>query len=323
MALANITEISILALPMRTKFRGIQTREIALIKGNRWSEFSPFVEYPDSEAVNWLHSALSFANDPLPEKRRNRIPINATLPAVRPEQIKETLTPFGNFETVKVKVAEAGQSIEEDVARIQETRKLFPAAKVRLDANGGYTVQEALKVVKELDQEFIEYFEQPVSSIPELKDLRQLLQAESINLKIAADESIRKAEDPLLVAKEKAADIAVLKAQPLGGITKALEIAKQVEMEVVISSALESSIGVLQGLYLAAALPELNYACGLGTASLLAGDVVIQPLLPTDGHIDVREINPDPELIEKYSASTERRDWWLERIERCEKLLEA
>ncbi len=323
MALANITEISILALPMRTRFRGIETREIALLRGQRWSEFSPFLEYTDSEAATWLHSALSFANSPLPEIKRSRIPINATLPAVLPEKIEETLSPFGTFKTVKVKVAEPTTEIKDDLIRIQELRRLYPDAKIRIDANGGFKIEEALGLIKKLEHSAIEYFEQPVSTIAELKQLRKQLIAEGINLKIAADESIRKVDDPLLVAKEEAADIAVLKAQPLGGIAKALEIASQIEMEVVVSSALESSVGLMQGLHLAASLPELNYACGLGTAALLAGDVVSDPLLPSDGYLDIRNLSPDPELLERYSASIERRDWWLRRIERCEKLLEA
>ena len=323
MALANITDISILALPLTTRFRGIQWRELALIKGVRWSEFSPFVEYPDHEALNWFRSALSFANEPLGDLRRTRIPINATLPAVSPEKIQQTLAPFGKFETVKVKVAEENTSVEDDLIRIQELRRIYPDAKLRLDANGAFSVEDALRLVRLLDHDVLEYFEQPVKSISELKQFRELLKSEGIELKVAADESIRKMEDPLLVAKEKAADIAVLKAQPLGGITRALEIAREIEMEVVVSSAIESSIGILQGLYLAGSLPELKYACGLGTASLLAGDVVLDSLLPQDGFIEIRDVVPDSQLLEVFAASPERRDWWMRRIERCEKLLES
>lgn len=321
MALANITEISILALPMRTRFRGIQTRELALIKSVRWSEFSPFLEYSDEESANWLHSALSFASDPLPAINRTKVPINATLPAVPVDQIETVLAPFGKFQTVKVKVAEAGTTIEDDLLRLEELRKFFPEVKIRLDANGAFSIDEAIQLIKSLDLETIEYFEQPVKSIAELKELRQRLRAEGISIKIAADESIRRAEDPLLVAKERAADIAVIKAQPLGGISRALEIARSSELEIVVSSALESSVGLLQGAYLAAALPELNYDCGLGTASLLAGDVITEPLLPQDGFIEIRELVPNPELLEKFQATEERKDWWLERIERCARLL--
>jgi O-succinylbenzoate synthase len=169
----------------------------------------------------------------------------------------------------------------------------------------------------------LEYFEQPVATIPELRQLRHELEINEIELKIAADESIRRAEDPLRVAEEHAADIAVIKVQPLGGIGPAMQIAKDSGLEIVVSSALESSIGISQGLHLAGALPNLSYDCGLATAALLAADVTSKPLLPINGAIEVREVEPDQELIERYAASQERRQWWLDRIQRCLNLLEA
>ena len=320
MAQAKFTDIAILALPLRTRFRQIETREMAIFRGQRWAEFSPFLEYGDEEASQWLRAALSWANDPLPELKRKSINVNATLPAVPLEQIASTLSHFGEFHSVKIKVGEKNE-LQEDIARIRRVRELYPQAKIRLDANGALDVDAALFLAIQLKDLGLEYFEQPVASIPELKKLKQLLESNGINLKIAADESIRKAQDPLLVAEENAADIAVIKVQPLGGIERALKIAEESGLEIVVSSALESSIGISQGLHLAAALPVLNYDCGLATAALLAADVTSNPLLPVHGAIEVREIEPEQELIEKYAASPERRDWWLARIDRCLELL--
>ena len=322
MAQAKFTDIAILALPLRTRFRQIETREMAIFRGQRWAEFSPFLEYGDEEASQWLRAALSWANDPLPELKRKSINVNATLPAVPLEQIASTLSHFGEFHSVKIKVAEKNE-LQEDIARTRRVRELYPQAKIRLDANGALDVDAALFLAIQLKDLGLEYFEQPVASIPELKKLKQLLESNGISLKIAADESIRKAQDPLLVAEENAADIAVIKVQPLGGIERALKIAEESGLEIVVSSALESSIGISQGLHLAAALPVLNYDCGLATAALLAADVTSNPLLPVHGAIEVREIEPEQELIEKYAASPERRDWWLARIDRCLELLKS
>jgi O-succinylbenzoate synthase len=209
------------------------------------------------------------------------------------------------------------------LARVRRVRELFPDVNIRLDANGALDVESALFMASELNSIGLEYFEQPVATIAELKLLKQQLELNGIELKIAADESIRKAQDPLLVAQEQAADIAVIKVQPLGGISRALKIAKESGLEVVVSSALESSIGISQGLHLAGALPDLRYDCGLATAALLEADVTSEPLLPTNGAIEIREVEPEQELIEKYSASEERHQWWLNRIERCLELLES
>lgn len=320
MAQANFTDIAILALPLRTSFRQIQTREIAIFRGQRWAEFSPFLEYSDEEASQWLRAALSWANDPLPDLNRRVIKVNATLPAVALDQISGTLEHFGKFETVKIKVAET-KELSADIARVRKVRELFPDVKIRLDANGALDVESALFLASQLANLGLEYFEQPVATIPELKQLKQQFESKGIALKIAADESIRKAEDPLRVAEEKAADIAVIKVQPLGGIDRALQIASDSGLEIVVSSALESSIGISHGLHLAAALPQLNYDCGLATTALLAADVTTSPLLPSNGVMEVREVEPNQELIEKYSVTDERKEWWLNRIDRCLELL--
>ena len=320
----QISDVAVVALPLRTKFRGIVVREALIFRGSqRWSEFSPFVEYEDEEASGWLAGAISWANDPLPSTFRDSIPVNATLPAVSPDDVAAVLSPFGNFGSVKIKVAEKGQSLADDVARARKVRDLYPEAKIRLDANAGYTTEDTMVVARELRDLDLEYIEQPVKTIAELKELRTWLAEEQIPLKIAVDESIRKSTDPLLVAREQAADIAVIKVQPLGGIRRAMAIASESGLEIVVSSALETSIGISHGLHLAAAMPNLNYDCGLATAGLLGGDVVEDPLFSDEGEIELREVSPSEELLERYAASPDRKAWWLDRLERCLRLLES
>ena len=322
MAEDQIADTSVLALPLRTKFRGIVIRELMIFRGQvGWTEFSPFVEYEDEEAAQWLRGALAWANDSAPAKFRDTIPVNATLPAVDPNQIADVLSPFGKFGSVKIKVAETGQSISDDLDRVRRVRDLYPDVRIRLDANAGYSVDQTMQIARSLKDFGLEYIEQPVKSIPELKDLRARIADESLGLKIAVDESIRKSSDPLLVAREQAADIAVIKVQPLGGIKEAMAIASETGLEIVVSSALESSVGLSHGLHLAAAMPNLNYDCGLATAKLLGGDVVTNPLVPIDGRIEVRRVEPDQELIDRYRAPKDREDWWHARLERCLRLL--
>jgi len=320
----EITDVSVVALPLRTRFRGIVVREALIFRGSqRWSEFSPFVEYEDEEAAQWLAGAISWANDPLPSVFRNSIPVNATVPAVSPDEVADVLSPFGSFGSVKIKVAEKGQNLQDDIARVRRVRDLYPEVALRLDANAGYATEQTMEIARELKNLNLEYIEQPVASIPELKELRTWLAEEQIPLKVAVDESIRKSSDPLLVAREQAADIAVIKVQPLGGIRRAMAIASESGLEVVVSSALETSIGISHGLHLAAAMPNLSYDCGLATARLLGGDIVDSPLVPVGGQIELREVSPSANLLEKYSASPERTSWWIERLERCRELLES
>ena len=309
---------------MLTKFRGLTHREVLLFKGTkRWAEFSPFIEYSDQEASNWLQAALSFANEDLPQLNRSSIGVNATLPAVDPDQVEEVLSRFGEFSTVKIKVAEAGQTITSDVLRVHKVANSYPNCKIRLDANGNFTPVQALDLLAQIPLDRLDYFEQPCASIDELVELRTTLRHLGLNVLIAADESIRKASDPIEVARRGAADIVMLKVQPLGGIERSLEIAGQTGLKAVVSSALETSIGLSQGAYLAAALSELEYDCGLGTLSLMESDITANPLSPVAGFITPREIEPDAKLLEKYQASPERTQWWTQRLQRCFELLEA
>ncbi len=309
---------------MLTKFRGLSHREALIFKGTkRWAEFSAFIEYSDQEASNWLSAALSFANQELPKMNRTSIGVNATLPAVTPDQVESVLTKFGEFKTVKIKVGEVGQSLIADVLRVLKVAESFPDCKIRLDANGNFSPEQAIELLRQLPLERIDYFEQPCATIAELVALKRTIGEQKLSVLIAADESIRKAEDPLEVARQGAADIVMLKVQPLGGIEKCLEIAKQTGLPAVVSSALETSIGLSQGAYLAAALPELEFDCGLGTLSLMESDITTKPLTAVSGRITPREVEPDETLLDKYRASAERTQWWLARLERCYELLES
>jgi O-succinylbenzoate synthase len=314
----------VVSLPLRTKFRGVVDREVMLFEGpNGWAEWSPFLEYPDDEAAVWLSAAIEFAYGRTPTLHRDRIAVNATLPAVAADQVEKVLTRFGTFSTVKIKVAEPGQTPGQDVDRIVAARKLYPEAKIRLDANGGWSPELSFSFIKALAGQGIEleYLEQPCKTIDEMARLRQMIAASSFNVLIAADESVRKSSDPMLVVEAEAADILVLKAAPLGGVSRALEIARGAGLPVVVSSALDSSVGISMGAHLAAALPELAFDCGLATASLLAGDVTREPLLPVDGFIDVRRVEIDQQKLDVFEAEDHRIDWWVDRLDRAFKHL--
>lgn len=308
----------VVALPLRTKFRGVIEREMLLFEGpSGWAEWSPFVEYSDAEAAVWLEAAIEFAYGSFTPSHRTEIPVNATLPAVAAEQVAAVLERFGKFSTVKIKVAEPGQGLDEDMARINAVAETHPNVKIRLDANGGFDVETAVKLAQHVAQAGInfDYFEQPVNTIAEMAALKRKLAP--LGIKIAADESVRKASDPLAVAQAGAADILVLKVAPLGGIDRALTIAAQAGLPVVVSSALDSSVGLSMGAHLAAALPNLEFDCGLATGALLAGDVARNPIKPVDGKIEVSRVEVDPTKLDIFEAEDHRIDWWVERLERA------
>lgn len=311
----------VVALPLVTRFRGIDVREAVLLRGpSGWAEFAPFPEYEDAEAATWLAAAIDDGWGPEPALVRDVIPVNATLPAVEPSRVAEVLDRFGATRTVKVKVAERGQTLADDVARVRAVReRLGPAGRIRVDANGAWNVDEAEHAAHALAPFDLEYLEQPCASVAELADLRERLR--DWDLPIAADESVRKAADPLAVVAAGAADLLVVKAAPLGGITAALGIVAASGLPAVVSSALDSSVGLSMGARLAAALPDLDYDCGLGTAALLAADVTSHPLVPREGRIPVDRVPADPDLLERWAAPPERRDWWLTRLTRCRELL--
>lgn len=305
----------VVALPMRVRFRGITTRELALIEGPAgWGEFGAFGEYEPPEAAHWLASGIEAAYRQPPPLRRDRVPINATVPAVPAAEVGEVLARFPGAGTAKVKVAEPGQTLADDVERVNAVRQLVPT--VRVDANGGWSVEQAVQAAAALTADGpLEYLEQPCATVEELAELRR-----RIDVPIAADESIRKAEDPLAVVRARAADIAVLKVAPLGGISTLLDIAAQIDVPVVVSSALDSAVGMAAGLTAAAALPRLRHACGLGTGRLFVEDVADVPE-PVDGFLPVGPVTPDPARLSALAAPPNRRQWWIDRVKACHPLL--
>jgi O-succinylbenzoate synthase len=311
----------VVALPMVTRFRGITTREAVLVEGpNGWREFSPFVEYDDEESAAWLAATLDFGWGRMPDLLCSSIRVNATVPAVAARDTAAVLARFPGCRTAKVKVADPGQSLNDDIARVRAVREILgPEGRIRVDANALWNVDEAEHAIHALAEFDLEYVEQPCATIDELADIRK--RTKYMGVPIAADESVRKASDPLAVARAGAADVLIIKAQPLGGITAALRIVAEAGLPVVVSSALDTSIGLSMGTHLAAAIPDLEYDCGLGTAALLAGDVTGEPLLPAGGDVPVRRVEPDGALLDRYAADAERRDWWLERLSRCLRLL--
>ena len=309
-----LDRLHVLALPMRVRFRGITVREVALIDGpSGWGEFGAFTEYEPPEAAHWLASAIESAYGTRPPARRSRIPVNATVPAVGPAEVAAVLARFPGATTAKVKVAEPGQTLAEDVARVNAVRAAIPT--VRVDANGGWTPDEAVAAAAALTADgALEYLEQPCRTVAELAEVRR-----RVDVPIAADESIRKASDPLAVVRAGAADVAVLKVAPLGGIRALLDIAAHIDIPVVISSALDSAVGIGAGLAAAAALPRLEHACGLGTGGLFVSDVA--DLVPVDGSLPVGEVVPDPARLADLAAPPQRRDWWIDRVRQCYPLL--
>jgi O-succinylbenzoate synthase len=305
-------DVLVFDFPMRVRFRGQDRRSGVLLRGDAgWGEFSPFPDYDAATCARWLAAAREAADHGFPAAVRDRVPVNTTVPAVGPEQAHALVRASG-CTTAKVKVAEAGQTLADDIARVEAVRDaLGPDGKVRIDANAAWTVDEAVTALKALDEFALEYAEQPVPTLSEMAQLRR-----RVDVLLAADESVRRAEDPVRVAGLEAADIVVLKVQPIGGVRRCLEVAEACGLPVVVSSAVETSVGIAAGVALAAALPELPYACGLGTLSLVDGDVTDHPLLPDNGELPVRPVVPDAALVH---ADDEVRDWWLRRLEASER----
>ena len=306
----DVDELVPFRVPMRMRFRRVEHRAGVLLRGPAgWGEFSPFTEYAPDYTARWLAAASEAATVPWPEPQRTVIPVNVTVPAVDPPTAAELVRRSG-CRTAKVKVAEPGQTLADDVERVAAVRDaLGSAGRIRIDANAAWDVASASLAITRLASADLEYVEQPVATLPEMRDLRR-----RVPVPLAADESVRTAEDPLRIVDLDAADILVLKVQPLGGVHRALEIADAAGLPVVVSSALETSIGLAAGLAFAAALPELRYACGLATASLLAGDLVLDPLLPVEGAIEVRRPAPDPALLTTWAAGPDEAADLLRRL---------
>ena len=300
--------LRVIALPTKTNFRGITVREVALFKGEYgWAEFSPFLEYDDAEAAHWLASAVEAATTPRPQLFRTSVAVNGTIPGLNDSaQLKKIVDSFPGVKTFKVKV---GNDLAEDLARVNTIRELQPQAKIRIDVNGLWSVAQAEEFLNSVGE--IEYVEQPCSTIEELRVLKS-----KTSVKIVCDEILRKAVDPFDIDLTGAVDYLMLKVQPLGGIKRAHAIAEHHKLPIVVSSALESAVGINYGLTLAASFQELNFDCGLGTGSLLAQDVAHLPIV--DGMIQLTEFEP---ALDGLDVSAERFEWWKNRIMRTAELL--
>jgi O-succinylbenzoate synthase len=303
-----LESLRVVALPMKTNFRGITVREVALIQGEYgWGEFSPFLEYDDAESAPWLACAIEAATMPKPQLFRTHISVNGTIPALNdPEDLERIVNAFPGALTFKVK---AGTNTQEDIARINTIRSLRPHAKIRIDANGLLSVEEAVSFLQLVGD--IEYIEQPCATIDELRELKK-----RVDVKIVGDEVLRKAKDPFAIDLAGAVDYLMLKVQPLGGIKRAHKLADHHKLPVVVSSALESAVGINYGLTLAASFEDMNFDCGLGTGSLLAQNVADLPIV--DGKIALSDVVPN---LEGLDVSADRYEWWKNRIMRTSELL--
>jgi len=303
-----LESLRVVALPMKTSFRGITVREVALIKGEYgWGEFSPFLEYDDAESAPWLASAIEAATQPKPKLYRTEVAVNGTIPALNDkEELERVVNSLPGVTTFKVKV---GSNADEDIARINALRALRPNSSFRIDANGLLSIEQAVSLLQLVGD--IEYIEQPCATIEELRELKR-----QINVKIVGDEVLRKAKDPFAIDLSGAVDYLMLKVQPLGGIKRAHQLAAHHKLPVVVSSALESAVGINYGLTLAASFADMNFDCGLGTGSLLAKNVAELPIV--DGKIAISDVVPD---FEGLDVSADRYEWWKNRIMRTSELL--
>lgn len=303
-----LASLRVVALPMKTKFRGIQTREVALIQGEfGWGEFSPFLEYDDAESAPWLASAIEAATQPKPKLYRAEVSVNGTIPALNDVQdLERIINTFPGVKTFKVKV---GSDVSEDLQRLDLIRSIRPDAVIRIDVNGLWSVDEAEIFLNSVGE--IEYVEQPCATIEELRELKK-----RVDVKIVGDEVLRKAKDPFNVNLSDAIDFLMLKVQPLGGIKRAHKLAEHHNLPVVVSSALESAVGINYGLILAASFEDMNFDCGLGTGSLMAKNVADLPIV--DGKIAIADVVPN---FDGLDVSADRYEWWKNRIMRTSELL--
>lgn len=310
-------ELHPIRIPLRYRFRRVDHREAVLIRGpSGWGEFSPFPEYSPLIASRWLAAALESACALLPDPVRTRIPVNVTIPVVSPE-VAGALVHESGARTAKVKVGDPGSVPEQDEERLDAVAEaLGPGGRIRIDVNATWTVDEAVANLERLQRFELEYVEQPVATIEEMVELRG-----RVAVPIAADELVRLEPDPLKVAESGAADILVMKVQPMGGVSRVLDLAKRSGLPVVLSSALETSVGIYPGLLVASLLEDLPYACGLGTVALLQGDPTMSPLVPFDGFLEVRRPEPDPGLLERWRPDRERASEMLRRLRAAAEVL--
>lgn len=316
-ALLEVLELHPIRIPMRHRFRRVDHREAVLIKGQAgWGEFSPFPDYPPHVTTRWLACALEAACSSLPEPGRSSIPINVTVPALAPEAAVRLVLESGAG-TAKVKVGELGQTQEEDEDRLAAVRAAMgPEGKIRIDVNAAWDLDTAAERLAAYSRFDLEYVEQPVRTLEEMVELKK-----RTDVPLAADELVRLRPDPLEVAEMGAADILVVKVQPLGGVARTLDIAARAGIPIVVSSALETSVGIYSGLLAASLLPELPYACGLGTVALIEGDPTRSPLVSMNGELEIRRPEPDPELLERWRPDRDRAAELLRKVRSAAEVL--
>jgi len=316
-ALLEALELHPIRIPMRHRFRRVDHREAVLIRGQAgWGEFSPFPDYPPNVTTRWLASALEAACSSLPSPGRSSIPVNVTVPAVAPAVATRLVLESG-ASTAKVKVGEPGQTVEEEEARLAAVRSAIgPEGKIRIDANAAWNLETATERLASYARFDLEYVEQPVKTLEEMVELKR-----RTDVLLAADELVRLRPDPVEVAEMGAADILVVKVQPLGGVARTLDIAARAGIPVVVSSALETSVGIYSGLLVASLLPELPYACGLGTVALIEGDPTRSPLVSMSGEMEVRRPEPDPELLQRWRPDRDRSAEMLRKVRSAARVL--
>jgi O-succinylbenzoate synthase len=316
-ALLEALELHPIRIPMRHRFRRVDHREAVLIRGQAgWGEFSPFPDYPPNVTTRWLASALEAACSSLPSPGRSSIPVNVTVPAVVPAVATRLVLESG-ASTAKVKVGEPGQTVEEEEERLAAVRSAIgPEGRIRIDANAAWDLETATERLASYARFDLEYVEQPVKTLEEMVELKR-----RTDVLLAADELVRLRPDPVEVAEMGAADILVVKVQPLGGVARTLDIAARAGIPVVVSSALETSVGIYSGLLVASLLPELPYACGLGTVALIEGDPTRSPLVSMSGEMEVRRPEPDPELLQRWRPDRDRSAEMLRKVRSAARVL--
>ncbi|MGA4508795.1 o-succinylbenzoate synthase [Propionibacteriaceae bacterium G1746] len=312
-----VQALAVYEIAMPTRFRGLTARRGMVLQSAQhgWVEWSPFEEYGVPEASRWWLAAEDAAVHGFPVPVRDVVPVNVTVPA-EPAGAAHARVAASGCGTAKVKVAEPSQTSADDIARVEAVRDaLGPGGRLRIDANGAWAPGQALTMINELRRFDLEYVEQPCAGVEDLARLRHEVARRGWHVPIAADESIRRAGDPERVASLGAADVAVIKVQPLGGVKACLELGERLGMPLVVSSALETSVGLRAGVALAAALPELPFACGLNTSALLAGDLTTESLRARDGQIAVGDGEVDAAALAQHGADERVTQRWLERLD--------
>jgi O-succinylbenzoate synthase len=330
MSIVEVAEQSVpFALNLNAKFRNTQIRTGALISGSSgWGEFAPFPEYSDEVSAKWLAGALEAAFGTYPAKLRNSIPVNSIIPILDIAQtisaVESAIKDYG-MTTFKVKVSDQSQEfLQSDELRVHAVRstmdRLGIAGKIRIDVNGQWSVTQAIQAIQILDQAAggLDYVEQPCATIPELIELKHAMQKWEQPIQIAVDESLRTSVKIDVPGIQTAADILVVKSIPLGGVQRALDLVREIGLPAVVSGSLDSSVGLSSGIALAASIPQLHGACGLGTGTLFAQDLVTPTTLPTNGELPVRRATPDAHLLASSATHVSASDrlWWQERIVR-------